>query len=197
MAKPPALEVLKKGKFLCSKNFPTFPDTFNYVVNRSENLKGDGDLDPKRGRIKIDNTNPEFPVIRYNENAGENNEKKNWTLLEPCELDLEAGVVRNVYFICEELLYGNGATSNFDKANLNEGAVIFLKATSYSDAVSAGCASDITAYQTSAGDTSYHWLPLYLILDVDEIPDTGEKNYKVLDLRRLPHAQSWIMNQTT
>ena len=64
MAKPPILQQLTKGKFLCAKNAPDFVETFNYCVNRLENLKGDRDINPNNGVISVDNTDPEHPVIR-------------------------------------------------------------------------------------------------------------------------------------
>ena len=65
MAKPQVLQKLEHGKLLTKSNFPQFVDTWNYVVNRCQNLKGDGDL-YNGGLINIDNTNPEYPVVRLN-----------------------------------------------------------------------------------------------------------------------------------
>ena len=63
--KPPICQLLTKGKILCGKVFPNFADTWNYLVHRSENIKGDKDLDPQSGHIKVDNTDPEHPIIRW------------------------------------------------------------------------------------------------------------------------------------
>lgn len=62
--KPQQLAQLKHDRILTKANFPTFVETFNYTVNRSENLKGDADIRPQDGFIKVDNTDPEHPVIR-------------------------------------------------------------------------------------------------------------------------------------
>ena len=51
MAKPVSLQQLKKNVFLCGKNFPDFVETYNYTVNRVENIKGDYDIDPTNGNI--------------------------------------------------------------------------------------------------------------------------------------------------
>ena len=64
MARPAVLQFLQRGKLLCGKLFPGFVETFNYTVNRCENLKGDRDTDPQSGHITVDNTDPEHPVIR-------------------------------------------------------------------------------------------------------------------------------------
>lgn len=64
MARPVLLQMLQRGKLLCGKLFPGFAETFNYTVNRCENLKGDRDTDPQSGHVTVDNTDPEHPVIR-------------------------------------------------------------------------------------------------------------------------------------
>lgn len=51
MAKPQILTQLKHDKLITKANFPTFVETFNYVVNRLENIKGDYDINPKNGAI--------------------------------------------------------------------------------------------------------------------------------------------------
>lgn len=55
---------MKHGKILCGKVFASFVETWNYIVNRIENLKGDADANPQSGHIKIDNTDPEHPIMR-------------------------------------------------------------------------------------------------------------------------------------
>lgn len=64
MARPQILQRLKHGKLLCRKVFASFVETWNYIVNRIENLKGDADANPQTGHIKIDNTDPEHPIMR-------------------------------------------------------------------------------------------------------------------------------------
>jgi len=46
MAKPSYLQLLEKGKLLTAGNFPEFVNTWNYSVNRLENIKGDRDSSP-------------------------------------------------------------------------------------------------------------------------------------------------------
>ena len=65
MAKPAILQDLLHGKILSKKVFPDFVETWNYIIHRCQNLRGDGDINPTTGYIKVDNTNPDFPVIRY------------------------------------------------------------------------------------------------------------------------------------
>lgn len=65
MARPAILQLLQRGKALCGKIFPNFVETWNYTVNRCDNLAGDRDGDPQNGWIEVDNTDPEHPIIRY------------------------------------------------------------------------------------------------------------------------------------
>lgn len=65
MARPVAIQKLEKGKLLTGTNFPQFVDSWNYVAERIENLKGDRDANPQGGRITIDSSDPEHPIIRY------------------------------------------------------------------------------------------------------------------------------------
>ncbi len=65
MAKPQLLQKLIHDKLLTKTNFPQFVETYNYTVNRCENIKGDGD-EYGQGLIQVDNTDPEHPIIRVN-----------------------------------------------------------------------------------------------------------------------------------
>ena len=64
MAKPIMMQTLGHGKLLTAKNFPQFVETWNYMNKRLENIRGDRDVNPETGHIKVDNTDPEHPVIR-------------------------------------------------------------------------------------------------------------------------------------
>lgn len=73
MAKPQLLQNLTHDLLLTKSNFPTFVETYNYTVNRCDNLKGDADFSNGGGHIQVDNTDPEHPIIRYvgnDENGG-------------------------------------------------------------------------------------------------------------------------------
>lgn len=59
------VQLLKQGLALCGKNFTNFVEAWNHVVQRSANLCGDADANPADGRISVDNTNPDHPVIRF------------------------------------------------------------------------------------------------------------------------------------
>lgn len=62
--KPAILQKLQHGKILCGKVFGTFVETWNYICRRVENIQGDADVNPTKGFVKVDNTDPEHPVIR-------------------------------------------------------------------------------------------------------------------------------------
>lgn len=61
----PVLQKLQKGSALSGANFPDFVEAWNWLVDFVSNLKGDADLSPKTGSIKIDKSNPNNPVIRF------------------------------------------------------------------------------------------------------------------------------------
>lgn len=77
---------MRHGKLLTQSNFPSFVDTFNYTVNRIENIKGDADTRPNGGWVTVDNTDPEHPVIRLKNTpsaaggGGAQEYKEPWTL---------------------------------------------------------------------------------------------------------------------
>jgi hypothetical protein len=58
------VQLLKHGLALCKANFDRFVESWNHVVQRSANLAGDGD-DGRNGKIKIDNSDVDHPVIRF------------------------------------------------------------------------------------------------------------------------------------
>lgn len=58
------IQILKHGLALCKSNFDQFVESWNHVVRRSANLSGDGD-DGRNGKIKVDNSDVDHPVIRF------------------------------------------------------------------------------------------------------------------------------------
>lgn len=62
--RPSVLQTLKDGLALCGKNFPNFVNTWNWLVNAFDNLRGDADINNETGHIKIDRTDPKHPVVR-------------------------------------------------------------------------------------------------------------------------------------
>ena len=64
MARPPILQELKHGKILAGGAFRLFVETWNWLVHYADNLKGDADLNPANGHVKIDRTDPDNPVVR-------------------------------------------------------------------------------------------------------------------------------------
>lgn len=65
MARPQILQKLKHGRIMCARAFSKFVETWNYIVDRVDNIKGDQDVNPQTGFIRVDNTNHEHPVIRF------------------------------------------------------------------------------------------------------------------------------------
>ena len=64
MAKPIVVQKLKHGKALCGKTFGGFVDTFNWLVDFCQALKGDKDTNIANGTITVDRADPSAPVIR-------------------------------------------------------------------------------------------------------------------------------------
>lgn len=87
MARPDNLEHLTHGKLLTQTNFPNFVDTYNYTVNRCDNLKGDRDADPQNGSIEVDNANPEYPIIRLR--IGDDSASGTFSIVTKIEWDTE------------------------------------------------------------------------------------------------------------
>lgn len=63
-ARPSILQFLQHGKLLCGKVFGGFVETWNYLVEAFDNLKGDAELDPENGIIYVDRSDASHPVIR-------------------------------------------------------------------------------------------------------------------------------------
>lgn len=63
-ARPAILQFLQHGKLLCGKVFGGFVETWNYLVEGFDNLKGDVDVDPKTGIATVDRSDPTHPIIR-------------------------------------------------------------------------------------------------------------------------------------
>ena len=194
MAKPPILQQLQKGKFLCGKTAPDFVDTWNYVVKRLENLKGDGDVaGGKQGRIKVDVTNPEHPIIRYVDPAAQgagNGLPPGYAMAQACDLDLTNMAVTNVYLKCEEFVYGDGSSYYLPRNELTTG-VIYLSMLGHGGTISIGIASSVADMRRLATDTTRHYYPLYVVSKVTT--DDGDQ-YAIIDLRTAPAGQSWMVS---
>ena len=85
MARPAILQKLQHDKVLTKANFPDFVETFNYSVNRIENIKGDKEIDFVNGHITVDDTDPEHPVIRWQKGLNELKSQKH--IPEPFDFD--------------------------------------------------------------------------------------------------------------
>ena len=66
--KPQILAKLKHGKLICRAIYPTFVETWNWLVRFTSTMKGDADVNPQAGFITIDRTDPDHPVIRFRAN---------------------------------------------------------------------------------------------------------------------------------
>lgn len=66
MARPQALQFLRKGSLLIGKIFPRFVETWNWLIGAFDSMVGDEEIDPKNGLARIDRTNPDRPIVRIN-----------------------------------------------------------------------------------------------------------------------------------
>ena len=63
--KPQILAKLRHGKLICQAIYPTFVETWNWLVRFTSTMKGDADVNPQAGYITIDRTDPDHPIIRF------------------------------------------------------------------------------------------------------------------------------------
>ena len=180
MAKPPILQQLTKGKFLCAKNFPSFAETFNYTVARIENLKGDKDANPMNGRISVDVTDPEHPIIRYTDPAAAKNNLVQMD--EVCAIDWTHNTITNVYVQVEQMIY---TSADLTFTPVSNGYLFLL--VDVTGNITSATAESISDYNSLyAADITKHVVPICYMAD-----DTyGHR--RVVDLRQIPHAQSWL-----
>ena len=175
MAKPGILQRLTKGWLLSGKNFPGFADTFNYAVDRIENLKGDFDTNPKTGYVTVDNADPEHPVIRLAKIP-----ERTVSVLPGCfDLDDDYNFI-NRYYRVEQYVFEMGETA-IDGEGLY---YISIHATNPSGA-SIKTTSDLNGYNSVVSNLENSAIPLYLVTAND---DGG---YSVVDLRNVPTAAVW------
>lgn len=69
--RPTYIQKLQHDKALCKSTTPQFVDTWNYMTERLENIKGDRDTNPQDGHITFDTSDPEHPVIRFQGDANQ------------------------------------------------------------------------------------------------------------------------------
>lgn len=178
MARPQTLQMLTTGKALCGKNFPAFAETYNYIANRVENLRGDHDLNQQNGYISVDDTDPEHPVIRLAKIPDGTGGSA--SVLPGCfDLDDDYNFI-NRYYRVEQFLYELGECS-VSGAGLY---YIFLPQSGQGDA-SVASVESVSAYNSLAANLESSVIPLYLVSESD---DGG---YSVVDLRNVPTAAVW------
>jgi len=62
MGRPAVLCKLEKGKIIDAQN--NFCDTFNWLVDFCNNIRGEGEIDPGKSNLVVDRSIQECPVIR-------------------------------------------------------------------------------------------------------------------------------------
>lgn len=62
MARPAILCKLQKGRLIDAQ--PNFVETFNWMVDFINNLRGEGELNAEASTLVVDRTDPSAPVIR-------------------------------------------------------------------------------------------------------------------------------------
>ncbi len=65
MGRAQLLSRLKHDKLLTKTVFPFFVETWNWLIGRVDNIRGDKDENEALGYIRVDNTDDEAPVIRF------------------------------------------------------------------------------------------------------------------------------------
>lgn len=65
MARPPIVQKLRHDRLLCGAVFRFFVETWNWLTSWVDNAKGDAEVDPQKGYITIDRSDPDSPIIRF------------------------------------------------------------------------------------------------------------------------------------
>lgn len=180
MAKPGILERLAKGWLLSGKNFPGFADTFNYAIDRIENLKGDFDTNPKDGHITVDNADPEHPVIRLAK-IPEGGSGTGSVMPGCFDLDSNYEFINCYYrveqFVFEILAPGGIASSGLYYLNIN---------TDSPSSAYVASTNSVTDFNIIASSLSVCVIPLYYAFTKSD----GSIS-EVVDLRNIPSAPTW------
>ena len=124
------LQFLKSGVALCGKVFPDFVTTWNWLVRAVSNLKGDADVNDAQGRIKVDFTDPDHPIVRCvgcngGGNGGGNgndlSSKKAWDVVWLDEITDETGAVtqKKGYYFTHCYYSKGGVTSSHEDIRID------------------------------------------------------------------------------
>lgn len=178
MARPQALQKLRHGKLLSKSVFPQFVETWNYIVERLENIKGDCDDSPTDGLIKFDTTDPEHPVIRLNKSnlpTNENNKSipSNFDYYTKTVDDEEKNFVRGGYVQQARNFYWCNETE------ITQSGYVELKI-SMSNPQTITIEQGKSAFSTS--DANFTYIPLWHI-NTEMVAD--------FDYRNKPVMQRW------
>ena len=180
--KPQILAKLKHGKLICQAIYPTFVETWNWLVRFTSTIKGDFETNPQKGVIVVDRTDPDHPIIRLRQDRLP--ASKVWTGPFNPVTD-EDGRVSGFEYCYFQV---GGKTFHIDDVELNEwNCIAALKIPATTD----GSAEDaeVLAY---GGDESFSDLvrdqnnPAYEIIPLFVIDDEGKIQ---VDLRAIPTFQ--------
>jgi len=161
MARPAALQFLKKGMLLAGKVFPQFVATWNWLVRAFDNLCGDADLNVQQGYISVDRTNPDRPVIRFDVRRVANSglfSNGRFTI----SRDNGSIVYRNCYYSVGGKTYDMGDQYGSESDGI-EALKILARPPSSQQEAQAQIAhyADVAALNADQADVTYYVIPLY------------------------------------
>lgn len=191
MAKPAAVQKLKHGKALCGKTFGGFVDTFNWLVDFCQNLKGDKDANQANGSIYVDRSDPSAPVIRGGIGGGGGG-VNGWHApgcweVAPVEVGEGASAQTVVRWTNQYIMLGAEmlATNLNDDPTTHAGKFVAVQIT---DGSSGGVVS-VQEYATAAAMAAASHDPTKFTVPLGKLNARGTA-YAV-DMRIIPHASAW------
>ena len=172
--RPAVLCKLEKGKVIDAQN--GFVDTFNWMVDFINNLKGDGDLDRSKN-ITLDVSKDDHPVVRFK--SGGFAVGGDGAFAPVCggdDPDVVTALVNCYYQV-------GGRTKKLGDYSVSAGmnGVLALRydATGRTDSASVQTYASTGAMEYEQNDERYVIVPLFVL----------EDGKVVVDMRRLPHVQ--------
>ena len=182
--KPQILAKLKHGKLICQAIYPTFVETWNWLVRFTSTIKGDFETNPQKGVIVVDRTDPDHPIIRLRQDRLP--ASKVWTGPFNPVTD-EDGRVSGFEYCFFQV---GGKTFHIDDVELGErNCIVTLKIPATTD----GSAEDaeVVTYANTEGEAfndlaSAQDNPEYEIIPLFVIDDEGKIQ---VDLRAIPTFQ--------
>lgn len=177
-------QYLKHGKALCGAVFGTFVETFNRLVSRAENMKGDKETGDGAGYITVDNADPDHPVIRFDASKLKSADEAAYDFSASAfglkeTKDDEGEVTSRSVVNCWWNVGGVTHTASDQDIGLATG-VIYAKFEENGTALTIGAATDAAALNELQYDVLTYVVPLYMI-----DAETGAAS----DLRTAPQIQ--------